>query len=141
MTRFFTSVLDCGALTHGIFPGSSGEDAKSRWDQIRTAQQTTKPTSWDSIRETHEKQRMGRSGTPSSSAASDNGTVPYKGPRDAEREAEQAKFDALLEGERRIAAQDGYSGGQDTRSYGAEGDVDASRRGGGGGANPLKRWT
>jgi hypothetical protein len=89
----------------------NGTASSSRWDQIRAAQQTAKPTSWDIIRQTHEKEQMARSNTTSTTpnqAKPDSPSSFSRYSRDEDRETEQAKFDALLESERHMSSQ-GYA--------------------------------
>ncbi|KXN89940.1 hypothetical protein AN958_04944 [Leucoagaricus sp. SymC.cos] len=78
---------------------SSAETRPSRrWDQIRAANAaTTSSSSWDALRQKHEKPRIQNSGTATSSK------IPNEQVDD--RTAEQAEFDALLEKERNIGTQ------------------------------------
>jgi hypothetical protein len=71
--------------------------ASSRWDQIRVANAAkTASSSWDAVRQKHEKRRVSGSPTSDQNAS---------GPMD-DRAAEQANFDALLEKERSLGSQD-----------------------------------
>ena len=67
---------------------------RSRWDEIRAVNsRSTSQSSWDTIRQRHERSRL----PDSSISASDNSVITEA----QERAAAQAKFDALLEAERR----------------------------------------
>jgi len=69
----------------------------SRWDQIRTAtSDTTTSSSWDTLRQKHEKMRVQKS-----SINTDRQTNAQAD----DRTAEQARFDVLLEKERNIGFQ------------------------------------
>jgi len=69
----------------------------SRWDQIRTAtSDTTTSSSWDTLRQKHEKTRVQKS-----SINTDRQTNAQAD----DRTAEQARFDVLLEKERNIGFQ------------------------------------
>lgn len=68
---------------------------KNRWEEIRAANARSAGyvSSWDAIRQRYERNRM-----PSSTSSQSNG--PPSSATD-DRAAEQAKFDAILEAERR----------------------------------------
>lgn len=63
-----------------------------RWDEIRKEPGTAHPSSWDEIRQSHERVRVQPSNSP-----------PAEGVAVNDRHKEQAKFDALLEAERKIS--------------------------------------
>lgn len=75
-------------------PSGPPTDSKprSRWDELRavSARNAASPSSWESLRQTHERQQVSR-------PEADNQ------PEMDERALEQAKFDAMLEEERRRA--------------------------------------
>ncbi|KAJ3568795.1 hypothetical protein NP233_g5470 [Leucocoprinus birnbaumii] len=81
-------------------PSASSETRpKSQWDQIRAANAAkTTSSSWDALRQRHEKPRVQNSGTCTGQATNDQQVD--------DRAAEQAKFDALLEKERNLSSQD-----------------------------------
>lgn len=67
---------------------------RTRWDEIRAANsRSAGQSSWDTIRQRHERIRLPDSGPPSG----DSSPITEAD----ERPAAQAKFDALLEAERR----------------------------------------
>lgn len=72
----------------------------SRWEELRRKAGTAEPSSWDRIRQSHEKARYNAQpkqarATPSSGETEDTSSY--------ERDIEQAKFDALLEAERKMS--------------------------------------
>lgn len=70
----------------------------SRWDEIRAANATgPKSTSWDVLRQQRDSDNGGRDKRPSEQDPS----IQYDD--QAERMQEQARFDALLEAERRLS--------------------------------------
>jgi len=70
---------------------SSDARSQTKWDQIRVenARNAGRQSSWDMIRQQHERARIPSSSTPSSDSSGDD------------RALEQARFDSLLEAERR----------------------------------------
>jgi hypothetical protein len=76
--------------------GQSAVTASNRWDQIRAAnlRATAQHSSWDVLRQNYERRRI-RTG--------DSGISPGQDGPGYDRAAEQAKFDAMLEAERRKA--------------------------------------
>ncbi|KAG8964015.1 hypothetical protein FRC03_002299 [Tulasnella sp. 419] len=87
-------------------PESDPQPRTTTWDAIRAARSTAQPTSWDTIRQSHEKQRMTQQ--PSKSTPS----------RQSDEMTEQEKFDAMLDAERRAAAEntDPYASSTPTTS-------------------------
>ncbi|KAG8934404.1 hypothetical protein FRC02_010038 [Tulasnella sp. 418] len=85
---------------------SDSQPRTTTWDLIRAARSTAQPTSWDTIRQSHEKQRMTKQ--PSKSTPS----------RQSDEMTEQEKFDAMLDAERRAAAEntDPYASSTPTTS-------------------------
>lgn len=81
----------------------------SRWDQIRTAtSDTTTSSSWDTLRQKHEKTRVQKS-----SINTDRQTNVQAD----DRTAEQARFDVLLEKERNIGFQNAREWSRQTVYY------------------------
>lgn len=71
----------------------------SRWDEIRAANaRGAKPSSWDTLRQGHERTK----GQVSDNLIS-NQAPSMTNDADAERAQEQARFDAMLEAERKAA--------------------------------------
>lgn len=80
----------------------TGNTAKpsSRWDEIRAASgRGAKPSSWDALRQGHEKTRV-----PDQMRSAQVPSVTDDAGADAERAQEQARFDAMLEAERKVAS-------------------------------------
>lgn len=67
----------------------------SSWEVIRKASSQAQDSSWDKLRQGHE-----RSNIPGRAGASQD--VPRELSADEERALEQAKFDAMLEAERNV---------------------------------------
>ncbi|KAF8496654.1 hypothetical protein JB92DRAFT_3125972 [Gautieria morchelliformis] len=90
------------------YPPSSVEDANStsssdsqgRWAEIRRASAAATTSTWDNIRQAHERPKTNQ---PESSDASLGHSDDSLGHSDDSR-TEQAKFDALLEAERKISS-------------------------------------
>jgi len=94
---------------------SSAEDSSSkpntRWNEIRSARPATQPTSWDLIRQAHEKQHVPNSnsspspsrGAPPPPDTSSSDDSEPRSPRDEEREREQREFNSLLDAERKLS--------------------------------------
>ncbi|KAG1881766.1 hypothetical protein C8R48DRAFT_682144 [Suillus tomentosus] len=83
------------SLPHSDAPSPQVTQPKNRWEEIRAANARSAGyvSSWDTIRQRHERNRLPY---PTSSPSND---PPSSGMDD--RTAEQAKFDAMLEAERR----------------------------------------
>lgn len=78
-------------LTYNI--SITGDISKGRWDEIRTASATESRSTWDNIRQAHERNQMSQS---------ERSDVSLEGQDD--RQTEQAKFDDLLEAERKMSS-------------------------------------
>lgn len=78
-------------------PESTGTNSPShgRWDELRAAniKQVGRSSSWDALRQSHERERMVDATDASRSTEND-------------RAQKQAQFDAMLEAERRVAIND-----------------------------------
>jgi hypothetical protein len=71
--------------------------SSNKWEQIRAANShTSRNSSWDSIRQSHERSRIINPGN------TDDNDYETRQTRYEDRAEEQAKFDALLEKERNI---------------------------------------
>lgn len=71
----------------------------SKWDQIRNNAAPSTSSSWDALRQKHEKSQLQQSST----APTNQNTEQQQD----DRAVEQAKFDALLERERKLSSQNG----------------------------------
>jgi len=71
----------------------------SSWDAIRKANSQAKESTWDNLRQRHERANL------PNAVREDQSTTEYSQPVNDERTAEQAKFDALLEAERNMSRQ------------------------------------
>jgi len=114
------------SVTVGPSSQSSGPLSKSRWDELRAAnaKSTAVNSSWDALRQTHERQRITPNNDNSSSSTSSTTDAftdtPFTrvqssqsntntlqtqtaAPPDDERTIDQAHFDAMLEAERKMA--------------------------------------
>lgn len=80
-------------------PDQSPVRPLSKWDQIRTNATPSTSSSWDALRQKHEKSQLQQSRT----APTNQNTE--RQPDD--RASEQAQFDALLERERKLSSQNG----------------------------------
>jgi len=80
-------------------PDTSEEPARpsSKWDQIRANAATSTSSSWDALRQKHEKSRLQKPNTVPTNQNTDR--------EQDDRAAEQAQFDALLERERKLGSQ------------------------------------
>ncbi|KAL9716156.1 hypothetical protein Ac2012v2_000601 [Leucoagaricus gongylophorus] len=87
---------DCQSTqTQNSSPGTEARPS-SRWDQIRTANATTTASSsWDALRQQHEKTHVQRHNTHADQ---------HTNTQTDDRITEQARFDALLEKERNIGS-------------------------------------
>ncbi|EAU93064.1 hypothetical protein CC1G_06784 [Coprinopsis cinerea okayama7 len=89
---FSTPVYPETASSSPSSPAAPPAAPTSAWDRIRAANaQQTQQSSWDALRQSHERSRVPR---PPQDGSSDNRFY------DSDRAAEQAKFDELLEKER-----------------------------------------
>ncbi|KDQ12840.1 hypothetical protein BOTBODRAFT_56399 [Botryobasidium botryosum FD-172 SS1] len=101
----------------------SSPQSKSRWSEIRSARPSAQPTSWDTIRQTHEKPNVPSSSSvpaqapapsrdprPSSESPESDANFDPRSSRDQEREQEQLEFNRLLEAERKMTSR-GEEGG------------------------------
>lgn len=77
--------------------GSSSKTA-TRWDEIRAANAAAKPSSWDAIRQRHERATAAADKRRSAGTATN-----AEDQTELDRAQEQARFDAVLEAERKIA--------------------------------------
>ncbi|KDQ63643.1 hypothetical protein JAAARDRAFT_29671 [Jaapia argillacea MUCL 33604] len=82
------------------------KDTSTRWGQIRSAANTAPPSSWEAIRQTNAKAQM-QSMKPSSDRAAAPTAAGDDGAPVDDRAGEQARFDALLEAERKMASGSG----------------------------------
>ncbi|KAG6842578.1 hypothetical protein C0991_000104 [Blastosporella zonata] len=81
-------------------PSPVTSNSPTKWDQIRTVNShTSTNSSWDALRQNHERSRVPSSTTASQSA---DDTDAFQRSCDNDRAAEQAKFNELLERERNI---------------------------------------
>jgi hypothetical protein len=89
--------IGCAICHPDIFAAASPQatQPKNRWEEIRAANARSVgyASSWDAIRQRHERNRL------PNSTSSPRNDPPSSGMDD--RTAEQAKFDAILEAERR----------------------------------------
>lgn len=93
--------FDSTSTSHGApnptTPGSTSTNSPShgRWDELRTAsiKQMGRNSSWDALRQSHERERIADATDASQSTEND-------------RVHEQAQFDAMLEAERMAAIND-----------------------------------
>lgn len=80
-------------------PDSGAANSKSKWDEIRAANSRgVNPSSWDSIRQSHERTRVQAGANTAQSRDKSPTAIPAYG--DSSRTEEQLKFDAMLEAER-----------------------------------------
>jgi len=84
--------------------GSKQNNNQSRWAEIRRAnsQQPSRMTSWDALRKHHQPRRTADSDVKSRDRAPH--AAESEVDTDQERAVEQAKFDAILEAERKVSA-------------------------------------
>jgi hypothetical protein len=73
----------------------------TRWDEIRRANSTTQQSSWEVLRQRHEREKLAKTQPGQASLPSQHGQLTP----DQERAKAQAEFDALLEKERNIRAE------------------------------------
>ncbi|KAI0080082.1 hypothetical protein K474DRAFT_1658343 [Panus rudis PR-1116 ss-1] len=97
--------------TSNSSPGASQSSRpRSKWDEIReaNARSSAQNSTWDHLRQAHERERIQNAASATSSSSPDfvldtPVVVTPGGTSDEERRLEQARFDALLEAERRKA--------------------------------------
>lgn len=95
--RYSVILRTSKSLTCLLIPTGDTPKSSSRWDEIRaTNARGAKPSSWDNLRQKHEKTQISDQLQPSQPPSISNDT-------DAERVREQARFDAILEAERKVA--------------------------------------
>lgn len=80
-------------------PAPSSQKTASRWDEIRTANAAAKPSSWDAVRQRHERAAAAAADKTRSAGLSNS----VEDQTEIDRAQEQARFDAVLEAERKIA--------------------------------------
>ena len=78
-------------------PSGNAPQSSSRWEEIRAANaRGARPSTWDALRQRHEKAQV-------ADHVQSGHTPSVTNDADVERAREQARFDAMLETERKIA--------------------------------------
>lgn len=82
------------------------QTARGRWDEIRAAnaRNSGKASSWDVLREQHERERVSSSSGNNDASSDPSSFARTPSTSELVRAAEQARFDALLEAERKLSS-------------------------------------